>query len=63
MESSFRARLDAAVRHHAKMTDAGDDPLALLDHARRLRVSVGVKLQPEMDDLIAGLEAQVDRSG
>jgi hypothetical protein len=45
------------------MTNAGDDPLALLNHARRLRESVGVRLRPEMDEVIAGLEAQVDRSG
>jgi hypothetical protein len=58
MESSFR--LVEAVRHHARMTNAGDDPLALLNHARRLRESVGVKLRPDMDDVIAGLEAQVE---
>jgi hypothetical protein len=60
---TFRARLVEAVRHHARMINAGDDPLALLNHARRLRESVGVKLRPDMDDLIAGLEAEVDRSG
>jgi hypothetical protein len=57
---SFRARLDEAIRHHARMTNVGDDPRALLNHARRLRESVGVKLRPEMDEVIARLEAQVD---
>jgi hypothetical protein len=40
MDSSFRARLADAFRHHARMTNAGDDPLSLLNHACRLRESV-----------------------
>jgi hypothetical protein len=58
---SFGARLVEAVRHHARLTDAGDDPIAVLAHARRLRDSVGIKPRPEMDELIAGLEADVER--
>jgi hypothetical protein len=59
----FRARLDAAVRHHARMTGVGDDPRALLNHAMRLRESAGASQQTEMDDLIASLEADVVRAG
>jgi hypothetical protein len=63
MDSSFRVRLIDAFRHHAKMTNAGDDPASLLNHARRLRSSVSAGRAAEMDDLIAGLEAQVERAG
>jgi hypothetical protein len=58
---SFRARLIEAVRHHARLTGAGDDPLVLLAHARCLRELSGVKLRPELDEVIAGLEADVER--
>jgi hypothetical protein len=59
----FRARLDAAIRHHARMTDAGDDPVSVLNHARRLRESAGAGQQAAMDDLIVSLEADVERAG
>jgi hypothetical protein len=58
----FRARLDAAVRHHAKMTGAGDDPRALLNHAMLLRESAGAGRQAAMDELIATLEAEFERA-
>ena len=58
----FRARLDAAIRHHARMTGAGDDPLALLNHAMRLRESVGADRRAEMDELITSLETDVERA-
>jgi hypothetical protein len=61
MDSSFRARLDAAVRHHARMTGVGDDPRALLNHAMRLRESAGADRAAEMDALIAALEVDVER--
>jgi hypothetical protein len=57
----FRARLAAVVRHHARMTGVGDDPLALLNHAMRLRESAGSDRAAEMDALIATLEAEVER--
>jgi hypothetical protein len=44
----FRARLDAAIRHHARMTGVGDDPLALLNHAMRLR-EIGWSQPPGRD--------------
>ena len=58
----FRARLDAAIRHHARMTGVGDDPLALLNHAMRLRESVGADRRAEMDELITSLETDVERA-
>ena len=58
----FRARLAAVVRHHARMTGAGDDPLALLNHAMRLRESVGADRRAEMDELITSLETDVERA-
>jgi hypothetical protein len=61
MDSPFRVRLDAALRHHASLTGAGDDPLALLSHAMRLRESVGAGRQAEMAELITALEADVER--
>jgi hypothetical protein len=61
MDSPFRVRLDEAIRHHALMTDAGDDPASRLAHARRLRESVGAGRRAEMDDLITVLEADVER--
>jgi hypothetical protein len=59
----FRARLAAVVRHHAKMTGVGDDPLALLNHAMLLRASIAPGRTAEMDALIANLEAEVERAG
>jgi hypothetical protein len=58
----FRARLTAAFHHHAKLSGVGDDPLALLSHAMRLRESVGAGRRAEMDELIIGLEADVERA-
>ena len=60
---SFRARPAEGVRHRAKMTNAGDDPVSLLNHARRLRELVPADRLSEMDGLITGLEAQVERAG
>jgi len=50
------------VRHHAQMTNAGQDPASLLNHARRLRPSVGADRIAEMDRFIAELEARRDIS-
>jgi hypothetical protein len=61
MDSSFRDRLDAALRHHARMTGAGGDQRALLNHAMLLRDSIGPDRAAEMDALITSLEADVER--
>jgi hypothetical protein len=49
--------LDVLV-HHARATDAGTDPAALLRHAYLLRDSVGADRQAEWDAMVAALEAK-----
>jgi hypothetical protein len=44
--------------HHARATNAGDDPASLLRHAYRLRGSIGADRQAEWDAMVADLKAK-----
>ena len=54
----LRPPLLAVLVHHARATNAGDDPASLLRHAYLLRASIGADREAEWLALVAALEAQ-----